>query len=59
MRLNKASVRGPHDFLELPEFAEEPRVAVVDLFGVLLELRVAVALDVPNAVWESTTFGGR
>ncbi|THW59526.1 hypothetical protein D6D20_06439 [Aureobasidium pullulans] len=44
------SVGGPHDLLELPEFAEEARVAVVDLLCILLELRVFVALNVPDTV---------
>lgn len=57
MRLDKTSIGGPHDLLELPELAEETRVAVVDLFGIFLELRVVVALDVPDTVGESTTLG--
>jgi hypothetical protein len=57
VRVDEASVGGPHDALEFPEFAEEARVAVVDLLSVFLELRVLVALDVPDAVGESATLG--
>lgn len=57
MRVDEASVGGPHDTLELPELAKEARVAVVDLFSVFLELGVLVALNVPDAVGESAALG--
>lgn len=53
MRFDESSVGGPHDFLELPELAEEARVAVVDLLCVFLKLGMFVALDVPDAVGQS------
>lgn len=55
MRLCKTSVGLPHDLLELPELAEESRVAVVDTLGCLIHLGVDVAFNVPDAVWQSTS----
>lgn len=57
MRLDETSVCCPHDLLELPELAEETWVAVVDLFRILVKLRMDVALDVPDTVWQSATLG--
>ena len=57
VRVDKTSVGSPHDALQLPELAKEARVAVVDLLGVFLELRVLVALDVPDTVGKSAALG--
>ena len=57
VRVNKTSVGGPHNTLELPELAEEARVAVIDLLSVFLELGVLVALNVPDTVGESAALG--
>lgn len=57
VRLDQAGVCGPHDLLEFPELTEEARVAVVDLFGVGLQLRVLVALNIPHAVGKSCSLG--
>ena len=57
MRLNEAGICPPHDLLELPEFAEETRVAIVDLFGVRSELRMLVRLDIPKTVGKGTALG--
>lgn len=47
VRFGQASIRGPHDSVKLEELAEETRVAVVDLFGGIAELRMLVVLNVP------------
>ena len=57
MRFDQASIRFPHDALELPELAEETGLFVVDLFRIGTELRMLVVLDIPNAVGQSTTLG--
>lgn len=56
MRFDQTGVGCPHDTLKLPELAEETRVAVVDLFGVLLELRMFVLLNIPEAVGDGAAF---
>lgn len=55
MGVSEASVGPPHDLVKLPELAKEARSSVVDLLNIALQLRVSVALDVPQAVRESTT----
>jgi hypothetical protein len=52
--VDETSVGGPHDLLQLPELAKETGVAVVHLLGIFLESRMLVALNVPDAVGEST-----
>lgn len=54
MRFNETGVGAPHNFVQLPEFPKETRVAVVDVFSVLAKLGVLVLLDVPNAVREGS-----
>jgi hypothetical protein len=53
VRVNETGVGSPHDLLQLPELAEETGVTVVDLFGIFLERRMLVALNVPDAVGKS------
>lgn len=55
MGFGKSSVGPPHDLLELPEFAEEPRVTVVDALSGLIHLGVNIALNVPDTVRKSTS----
>lgn len=50
MRLDQASVRGPHHPLEFPEFAQETRVPVIDLLRIFWKCIVGICLDVPYAV---------
>lgn len=57
VRVSQASVGLPHDLVQLPELAEETRVSVVDLFGILPELGMLVVLDVPQAVGHATLAG--
>lgn len=57
VRVSQASVGLPHDLVQLPELAEETRVSVIDLFGILSELRVLVVLDIPQAVGHATLAG--
>lgn len=57
MRISQASVRPPHDLVELPEFTKEARVGVVDLFDVIAEKRVLVVLDIPDAVGHAASAG--
>jgi hypothetical protein len=54
MGVSEASVGPPHDLVKLPELAKEARSSVVDLLNIALQLGVSVALDVPQAVGEST-----
>ena len=55
MRLNKASIGEPHDFLELPELAKEPGLCIVDFLSILTELWMLVLLNVPNGVGQCGT----
>ena len=59
MRLNKASVGKPHDFLELPEFAEETGLCIVDFLGILTKLWMLVLFNIPDGVWLCCTVGAR
>ena len=54
MCFSEASVGFPHDLLQLPKFAKETRVAVVDALVSILGQRMHVTFDVPNAVGKST-----
>lgn len=57
MRFCEAGVGPPHNLLELPELAEETRVAVVDTLSTFIHLRMNIALNVPNTVGKSTSTG--
>jgi hypothetical protein len=56
MRLSQTCVSPPHDLLQLPELAEESRIAVVDPLSSLIHLGVNIALNVPDAIGKSAAF---
>lgn len=55
VRFDKSGVGVVHDLLQLPEFAKEARVSVVDLLCVGSQKGVLVLLHIPDAVWKSSS----
>ena len=58
MRFSKAGVCLPHDFLQLPELAEESGVTVIDLLDLSIHHQgMNISLDIPDAVGQGTLLG--
>ena len=55
VRVGETGVGSPHDLLELPEFAKEAGVSVVDFLNITLQLGMRVALNIPQTVGQSAS----
>ena len=55
VRVGETGVGSPHDLLELPEFAKEAGVSVIDFLNITLQLGMRVALNIPQTVGQSAS----
>ena len=55
--LHEPGIGRPHHSLQLPEFAEEARVAVIHFLRRVLQLGVDIALDVPDRIRQCPAAG--
>jgi len=55
VRVGETGVGSPHNLLELPEFAKEAGVSVVDFLDITLQLGMRVTLNIPQTVGQSAS----